>query len=62
MGGSATFIGSVPTNCPSGSVANFAGAYAPSQLDTLTQVNSKWNSEYCWRSLNILTSVTNASG
>ncbi|MBK9482709.1 MAG: fibronectin type III domain-containing protein [Bacteroidetes bacterium] len=62
LGGSATFIGSVPTNCPGGSVANFAGAYAPANW-TLTQVNSNGTVNIAGAPLNIiLTSGTNASG
>jgi hypothetical protein len=62
LGGSATFIGSVPTNCPGGSVSNFAGAYAPANW-TLTQVNSNGTVNIAGAPLNIiLTSGTNASG
>jgi hypothetical protein len=61
LGGSATFVGSVPTSCPGGSVSNFAGAYAPANW-VLTQVNSNGTVNTAGAPLNIiLTSGTNGS-
>jgi hypothetical protein len=61
LGASATFNGVVPTSCPGGNVADFAGGYAPGNW-TITNNNANGTVNTAGAPLNIvITSGTNGS-